>query len=132
MTFFLTWLGNLLGGPFARAAVDAYSKKLDAENSSQKIAADLASRELVVEQREAELNSQRALLGPWWSPEHLLGYIMVSYIGKCIVWDNMLGSLTHGNTDALRGDVAVWSGWILAFWLGKRGIENVAAIIKRG
>ncbi len=38
---FLVWLGNLLGGPFARAAVDAYRAKLAAENTSEKIAADL-------------------------------------------------------------------------------------------
>ena len=42
----LGWLGNLLGGPFAKAAVDAYRAKLSAENTSEKIAADLATREL--------------------------------------------------------------------------------------
>jgi len=41
----LGFLGNLLGGPFAKAAVDAYRAKLTADNTSDKIAADLAARE---------------------------------------------------------------------------------------
>ena len=31
----LGWLGNLIGGPFAKAAVDAYRAKLTAENTSR-------------------------------------------------------------------------------------------------
>ena len=42
-TTLLGWLGNLLGGPFAKAAVDAYRAKLSSENTSEKIAADLAA-----------------------------------------------------------------------------------------
>jgi hypothetical protein len=33
-------LGNLLGGPFAKAVVDAYRAKLTAKNTCEKIAAD--------------------------------------------------------------------------------------------
>jgi hypothetical protein len=51
----LGWLGNLLGGPFAKAALDAYRAKLAAGNRSERITANLATRELVVEQREREL-----------------------------------------------------------------------------
>ena len=54
----LAWLGNLLGGPFAKAAVAAYRAKLSAENTSEKVAADLAARELAVEQREREVSAQ--------------------------------------------------------------------------
>ncbi len=61
-TSILTWLGNLLGGPFAKAAIDAYRAKLSAENTSQKVAADLAARELAVEQREHEVNVQLLVL----------------------------------------------------------------------
>lgn len=65
----LTWFGNLLGGPFARAAVDAYRAKLSAENTSEKIAADLAARELAVEQRERELSAQVVIAeqGRWYT-----------------------------------------------------------------
>ena len=61
-TSILTWLGNLLGGPFAKAAVDAYRAKLSADNTAQRVAADLAARELAVEQRERELGHPRC----WW------------------------------------------------------------------
>ena len=54
----LGWLGNLLGGPFAKAALDAYRARLAAGNTSERITADLATRELAVEQRERELATQ--------------------------------------------------------------------------
>lgn len=65
----LGWLGNLNGGPFAKAAVDAYRAKLSAENTSEKIAADLAARELGVEQRERELATQALIAeqGRWYT-----------------------------------------------------------------
>ena len=65
----LGWLGNLIGGPFAKAAVDAYRAKLTAENTSEKIAADLAGRELGVEQRERELATQVVIAeqGRWYT-----------------------------------------------------------------
>lgn len=54
----LARLFHLLGGPFVQAAVKAYRANLAAENASEKIAADLAARELSVEQRERELATQ--------------------------------------------------------------------------
>lgn len=64
----LGWLGNLLGGPFAKATVDAYRAKLSAENTSEKVAADLAARELAVEQRERELATEVVIAeqGRWY------------------------------------------------------------------
>jgi hypothetical protein len=129
----LAWLGNLLGGPFATAAVNAYKAKLDATNSQDAHTADLVGRELAVQQRELELQSQLRIaeIGKWWEPDHLFGYIMVLYFGKVIVWDKVLGSLTHGFTDPITGDVLTWAGWIMAFYFGKRAFENVARILKR-
>jgi hypothetical protein len=68
-TSILTWLGTLLGSPFAKAAVDAYRVKLSADNTGQKVAADLAARELAVEQRERELNVQLLVAeeGNWFT-----------------------------------------------------------------
>jgi hypothetical protein len=76
----LGWLGNLLGGPFAKAALDAYRAKLTAGNTSERIAAELAARELSVEQRERELATQAVIAeqGRWYTalprpllPSHL-------------------------------------------------------------
>jgi hypothetical protein len=126
----LGWLGNLLGGPFIKAALSAYQSKLNSENSSEKIAADLAARELAVQQREIEVqaNIRIAEIGKWYEPDHVAQYIFVAYFGKVVVWDVMLGL---GSTPALHGSVADWMGLIAMFLFGKRGIENVARIIKR-
>ena len=121
---------NFLGGPVVKGAVDAYKAKLQAGNDADKIAADLAGRELVVQQREIEVQNEykTSLIGHWYEPVNLFGYIMVFYIGKVMIWDAALG---FGSTDAVRGDVGVWAGMIMIFYVGKRGIENVARILKR-
>lgn len=129
----LGWLGNLLGGPFAKAAVEAYRAKLDTENSKDAHAADLAARELGVQQRELELQTQLriAQIGKWYEPEHLFGYMMAIYFGKVVIWDKVFGALTGGSTDPIAGDVGIWAGWIMAAYFGKRGVENVARIFAR-
>ena len=128
----LSWLGNLLGGPFAKAAVDAYRAKLTAENTSEKIAADLAARELAVEQREAELASQVVIAeqGRWYTalPRPLFAFAFVIYLWKVVVWDKVLGL---GTTAALSGDVAQWAMIVLTAYFGGRSLEKVARILAK-
>src|SRR5665647_3572347 len=91
----LGWLGNLLGGPFAKAAVDAYRAKLSAENTSEKIAADLAARELGLAQRERELATQVLIAeqGRWYTalPRPLFAAAFIIYVWKVVAWDKVLG-----------------------------------------
>src|SRR5262249_18144674 len=98
-------IGRLLGGPFAKAALDAYRAKLSAENTSEKIAADLAAREVALEQRERELASQSVLAeqGRWYTalPRPLFAFAFVIYAWKVVVWDKVLAL---GSTDPLSGD----------------------------
>ena len=126
----LGWLGNLLGGPFAKAAVDAYRAKLSAENTSEKIAADLAARELSVERRERELATQVVIAeqGRWYTalPRPLFASAFIIYVWKVVVWDKVLGL---GTTDALSGDVAQWAMVVLTAYFGGRSIEKVARIL---
>ena len=128
----LTWLGNLLGGPFAKAAVDAYRAKLTAENTSEKIAADLAARELSVSERERELATQVVLAeqGRWYTalPRPLFAGAFVIYAWKVVVWDKVLG---WGTTDPLTGDVAQWAMIVLTAYFGGRSLEKVARILAR-
>ena len=133
LSLILGWLGNLLGGPFAKAAVDAYKAKLESQNSKDAHTADLVKRELSVEERELELQTQLRIsqIGKWYEPEHLFGYMLVVYFGKVVIWDKVLGSLTGGNTDPITGDVGQWAGMIMLAYFGKRGFENVARILKR-
>jgi hypothetical protein len=125
-----SWLGSLLTGPIINGALKAYDAKLKAGNTSETIAANLATRELEVQRRELEVQGEykRALIGPWYEPTNLFGYTMVIYFGKIIVWDKVFG---WGVTDPITGAGAEWAGWIMIFYVGKRGLENVAAILKR-
>jgi len=128
----LGWLGNLLGGPFAAAAVKAYQAKLSSENTSEKIAAGLASRELDVEQRERELATQAVIAeqGRWYTalPRPLFAFAFVIYVWKVVVWDRVLGL---GTTAALSGDVAQWAMMVLTAYFGGRSLEKVARILGR-
>lgn len=132
MGLVLGWLGNLLGGPFARAAVDAYRARLSAENTSEKIAADLAARELGVAQRERELAAQVVIAeqGRWYTalPRPLFAGAFIIYVWKVVVWDRVLGL---GTTDALTGDVAQWAMIVLTAYFGGRSLEKVARILTR-
>jgi hypothetical protein len=129
----LGWLGNLLGGPFAKAAVDAYRARLSAENTSEKIAADLAARELSVEARERELATQVLIAeqGRWYTalPRPLFALAFIIYVWKVVVWDKVLGL---GATDPLSGDVAQWAMIVLTAYFGGRSLEKVARILGRG
>ena len=128
----LAWRGNLIGGPFAKAAVEAYRAKLASDNTSEKIAADLAARELNVEQRERELATQVLIAeqGRWYTalPRPLFALAFIIYVWKVVVYDKVLGL---GSTDALSGDVAQWAMIVLTAYFGGRSLEKVARILAR-
>ncbi len=128
----LGWLGRLLGGPFAQAAVDAYRARLAADNASEKIAADLAARELAVEARERALATQTLIAeqGRWLTalPRPLFAFAFVTYAWKVVVWDKVLGL---GTTDPLSGDVAQWATIVLTAYFGGRSLEKVARILAK-
>jgi hypothetical protein len=121
---------KFLSGPLLGKLVDGYKAKLESGNTSERIAADLAGRELAVQQAEIQAQTQLriAQIGHWYTPENLAAYIFVAYLGKVVIYDVMLGL---GTTDAIRGNVGEWLGLIAMFLFGKRGIENVARILKR-
>jgi hypothetical protein len=123
----LAWLGSGFGGQIISGALGAYQKKLDAGVSEKTLASALATKELELQAKEAELNNQLriASIGKWYEPEHMFAYIMVTYFGKIVLWDKVF---SLGSTDALHGDAATWAGLILTALFGKRGFENVARI----
>jgi predicted tellurium resistance membrane protein TerC len=130
----MEWLIKLFGVPIIGKIVDGvvqgHKDSLAAGNTSESIAANLAARELVVQQREIEVTNQLRLaeIGKWYEPDHLAAYIFIAYIAKVVVWDVMLDL---GSTPAIKGAVGEWLGLIAMFLFGKRGIENVARILKR-
>ena len=53
-----TWLASFLSGPLLGGILKAYQAKLAAGNTSEKINADLAARELDVQAREIAAQTQ--------------------------------------------------------------------------
>jgi hypothetical protein len=126
------WLTILsfIGGPVVSGLIKAYQAKLAAGNTSEKIAADLASGEIAaqVSETNAIMQYRIAEIGHWYEPDKLMGYFVALYFGKLLVWDKVLGL---GTTDPLAGFASVTSNLVVSFYFAKRGFENVARIIKR-
>ena len=124
------WLGSLIAGPLLGTALDAYKAKLASGNTSEGIAADLAAKEVQLQQREIELQTQYriASIGAWYEPEKLMGYCVALYFAKLLIYDKCFGL---GVTDPLLGWSGTVANTIVMFYFGKRGIENVARILKR-
>ncbi|CAL80520.1 hypothetical protein; putative membrane protein [Bradyrhizobium sp. ORS 278] len=127
-----TWLASLIGGPIVSGLINAYKAKLDAANTRDRIAADLAAKEI-----EAEIATRAqasgiiiAEQGRWYTAiiRPLLAFPLIIYFWKVIVWDKVLG---WGSTDPLSGMIADWAGMILTAYVGGRSIEKVARIFKR-
>ena len=130
MTAILSWLASLLTGPLLNKALEGWKAKLAADNDANRIAADLATRELAVQQRELDLQTQYriASLGCWYEPDKLMGYAVAVYVGKLLIYYKVLGL---GSTDPLGGWIETTANLIVGFYFAKRGFENVARIIRK-
>jgi len=111
--------------------IQEYKAKLAAGNDRDRVAADLAARELLLEQRQRELAAHlvTAEQGRWWSalPRPLFAAAIVIYVWKVVVWDKVLGL---GVTDPLTGPVGEWAGLIMVAYFGGRSVEKIARIFR--
>ena len=123
----LAWLASLIGGPIINALIEGYKAKLDAANTHDRIAADLAAKDI-----EAEISARKeasatiiAEQGRWYTAiiRPLLALPLIIYFWKVIVWDKVLGL---GATDPLTGMVSDWAGTIVTAYVGGRTVEKVA------
>jgi len=128
----LQWILSVLSAPVFNSIVEAYKAKLAATNTQDKLAVDLAVKEI-----EAEIAARAqacaivvAEQGRWWTSmiRPLAALPVVIYIWKVIVYDKVLGL---GTTDAITGDVGTWAGVIITTYFGGRTIEKVARIFRR-
>ena len=94
-----TWLASLIGGPVITGLINAYKAKLDAANTQDRIAADLAAKEI-----EAEIEARKqasaiiiAEQGRWYTAiiRPLLAFPIIIYFWKVMVWDKVLGLGQH-------------------------------------
>ena len=128
----LAWLVSLIGGPIVNGLIESYKAKLDAANTHDRIAADLAARHI-----EAEIAARQqataiiiAEQGRWYTAiiRPLLALPIIIYFWKVIVWDKVLGV---GVTDPLTGLVSDWAGTIVTAYVGGRSVEKVANLLAR-
>jgi len=121
---------SFIGGPVIKGLIDAYQARLKAENTSDKIAADLAASEIAAQTAETQATGRYrvAEIGHPFEPDKLMGYFVAIYFGKLLIWDKVLGL---GTTDGLQGFAATTANLVVSFYFVKRGFENVARIIKR-
>ncbi|HLJ01455.1 MAG TPA: hypothetical protein VKT76_17220 [Bradyrhizobium sp.] len=124
------WLAGFVTGPVFDDLLKGYQAKLAAGNTSESIAAELAAKELAVQSRELELQTQLRIaeIGHPFEPDRLMGYCVAVYFFKLLIWDKVLGL---GTTDGLAGFASTTANLIVASYFTKRGFENVARIIKR-
>jgi len=128
----MQWLLSILTSPILTWLKDLYVARLAAANAQDKLAVELAVKEI-----EAEITARKdanALIiaeqGRWWTAiiRPLAALPVVIYIWKVIVYDKVLGM---GTTDPITGEVATWAGVIVTTYFGGRTIEKVARIFKR-
>lgn len=127
ITTILSWLGNLLGGPFIKAALSAYQAKLASEGSIITAKEQLAQKQLELEARENELATQYRIstAGYWWLPDKIMGYAVAIYFAKLLVYDKVLG---WGVTDPLAGWASFTANLIVSYYFAKTGVENILKI----
>src|SRR5258708_20797492 len=84
-------IASLLGGPVVNGLIAAYKAKLDATNTTERLAADLAAKEI---EAEIEVRKQASAIiiaeqGRWWTSiiRPLAALPGVVYIWKVIVID---------------------------------------------
>ncbi len=137
MFAFASMIFSFLGGPIAKALVQAYQAHLTATTTDKQTAANLAGKEIGAQVAETNAITQYRIaeIGHWYEPDKLLGYCVAIYFAKLLVWDKVLGL---GVTDGLgtradpNGGFAAWTAnIIIMFYFGKRGFENVARILRR-
>jgi len=130
-----SWIGDAvksaLTGPIIGGMVDSYKAKLASGTSQDQMLAELAGRELGVEQREAELGAQQNIAdeGRWWTaaPRAIVCWAIAIYIGKVLVWDICLGL---GSTDSLKDPLIIdVFGKVVVVWFGGRTLEKMTRII---
>jgi hypothetical protein len=130
MFAFATLIFQFLGGPVAKALVGAYQAHLTATTTDNMTAATLAGKEIGAQIAETQAITQYRIaeLGYWYEPDKIMGYTVAILFAKVVIWDICLG---WGSTDLHQGFVTTTSAFIISFYFGKRGFENIAKIIKR-
>lgn len=117
-------------GPLLQTYLTAQKQKLDAAGSHDARVAEVATKALELDKREAEINAQIVLAeqGNWFTriPRPIMGCSVAILVAKIIVWDLALGQWTGGHTDKLSPQAFWIVTTIIIAYFGSRSVEKVA------
>lgn len=121
------WLLSLINplGQLTKQLADAYAARAQAKTTEAKIDAD---------ERIAAINAQRdvviaaAVHDKWWSPRNLMGWCVVAYVAKIIVWDTVL---QWGVTPDPGSQVTNIVLTVIGFYFVTGTAERIATTIKK-
>lgn len=127
----LNWFLQFLSGPLLSKLVEAYKARLDAGNTQDAKAVELAVAEIQGEiaARSAAKEIIIAEQGRWWTalPRPAFAGIFLIFTFKVVVWDKVLG---WGTTDPL--DPKMWEAFtiVLTAYFGGRSLEKIAQVFR--
>lgn len=118
----LTLILNWLSGGVISALVSAYQAKQQLEQNADVQAKELALADIQARQAIALAEVKSKLLS---IPRFVVEMSVALYIGKVLLWDKVLGSLTDGSTDAINGAVGLWCGIVVGGMFGNSIADRV-------
>ena len=124
-----SFLLTLISGPILTGLISAYRAKLDAGNTRDAKAVELAVEEIKAE-TIARAEASKIIIaeqGRWYTAciRPLLALPVIIYFWKVIVWDKVLA---WGTTDPLGGMIGDWAGWIMLAYVGGRSMEKISRV----
>lgn len=126
-------LGNFISkvftGPLIQAGVDVYKTKIAKDNDVNHVLADVAAKEIALDQKQRELDAQIIVAeqGNWFTryPRGIVQWTLALYIAKCILWDKVLGL---GVTDPVNYPMIENAfNLIIVMWFGGRTLEKITS-----
>lgn len=116
---------NFLSGGIADKVLDGYKAKLADGQNADKLAADLASKEI-----DSRRQIALAELSSWFTalPRWTIEMVCAVYVAKVVVWDKVLGL---GSTDAITGAVGSWVEIVMIGMFGTTAVSRVVGGLMR-
>lgn len=131
MVAFGKWLLTFFGSKAFESLVAAYRIKVEAANTQDAKAVELAVAEIngEIAARHAAKEIIIAEQGRWWTalPRPAIAMAFVLLIWKIVVWDNILG---WGSTPDLHPKI--WDAFIIVLtaYFGGRSLEKIAQVFR--
>lgn len=102
-------------GPITNTITAIYTKKEDTDLEKFKVDGRVDLQLIQAHVDILRLNAD-LLKNKWMIRLQVaFGFPLAVYYAKCIIWDKVLGHLTHGQTDELTGFIAQYSTWVVGF-----------------